>query len=181
MVLNNQVIERLKDKSGLSLDKAKDFTILSASILDETKRYMGVTTIKRLIGYINDCRKTNEYTLNTIAMYLGCKSWNELCNSLRIDSDWNFEDEKVYVSDLEIGKMVSVIYWNREVTFEVVDFKGNKALRVTRVLNSSLKVGDILIIDCLEVGKILEAKEVYRDSLVGNYRTNNELSEINIA
>lgn len=171
MVLNNQIIERLKEKSNLSLDKAKDFTILSASILDETKRYMGVTTIKRLLGYINDCRKTNEYTLNTIAIYLGCKSWNELCSSLRIDSDWNFEDEKVYVSDLEIGKLVSVIYWNREVTFEVIDFKGNKAL----------KVDDILIIDCLEVGKILEAKEVYRDSLVGNYRTNNELSEINIA
>ena len=181
MVLNNQIIDRLKEKSNLSLDKAKDFTVLSASILDETNRYMGVTTIKRLLGYINDCRKTNEYTLNTIAIYLGCKSWNELCNSLRIDSDWIFEDERVYVSDLEIGKLVSVIYWNRKVTFEVVEFKGNKALKVTKVLNSSLKVNDILIIDCLEVGKILEAKEVYRDSLVGNYRTNNELSVINIA
>lgn len=181
MVLNNQIIDRLKEKSNLSLDKAKDFTVLSASILDETNRYMGVTTIKRLLGYINDCRKTNEYTLNTIAIYLGCKSWKELCSSLRIDSDWNFEDERVYVSDLEIGKLVSVIYWNRKVTFEVVEFKGNKALKVTKVLNSSLKVNDILIIDCLEVGKILEAKEVYRDSLVGNYRTNNELSVINIA
>lgn len=181
MVLNNQIIDRLKEKSNLFLDKAKDFTILSASILDETKRSIGVTTIKRLLGYINDCRKTNEYTLNTIAIYLGCKSWNELCSSLRIDSDWNFEDERVYVSDMEIGKLVSVIYWNRKVTFEVVDFKGNKALKVTKVLNSSLKVNDILVIDYLEVGKILEAKEVYRDSLIGNYRTNNELSEINIA
>ena len=181
MVLNNEIIDGLKEKSNLSLDKAKDFTVLSASILEETNRYMGVTTIKRLLGYINDCRKTNEYTLNTIAIYLGCKSWNELCSSLRIDSDWNFEDERVYVSDLEIGKLVSVIYWNRKVTFEVVDFKGNKALKVTKVLNSSLKVNDILVIDYLEVGKILEAKEVYRDSLIGNYRTNNELSEINIA
>ena len=178
MVLNNQIIERLKEKSNLSLDKAKDFTILSASILDETKRYMGVTTIKRLLGYINDCRKTNEYTLNTIAIYLGCKSWIELCSSLRIDSDWNFEDEKVYVKDLETGRQVAVIYWDREVTFEVVDFKETKALKVTKVLNSSLKIGDILMLECLEVGKILEAKEVYRDSLVGNYRTNNELSEI---
>lgn len=181
MILNNQIIERLKEKSNLSLDKAKDFTILSASILDETKRYMGVTTIKRLLGYINDCRKTNEYTLNTIAIYLGCKSWIELCSSLRIDSDWNFEDEKVYVKDLETGKQVTVIYWDREVTFEVVDFKQTKAMKVTKVLNSSLRVGDILMLECLEVGKILEAKEVYRDSLVGNYRTNNELSEIHIA
>lgn len=40
---------------------------------------------------------------------------------------------------------------------------------------------DTLSKKCLEIGKILEAKEIYIDSLVGNYRTNNEPSEINIA
>ena len=43
MVLNNQVIERLKEKSGLSLDKAKDFTILSASILDDVLYWNNLT------------------------------------------------------------------------------------------------------------------------------------------
>lgn len=178
MVFNNEIIERLKEKSALSFDKAKDFSILCAYILEDTKRYIGVTTIKRLLGYVKDSRKTNEYTLNTIAMYLGAKSWDELCNSLRIDSDWNFEDEKVYVEDLKLGEEISVVYWDREVTFNVVEFKQTKALKVTKVQNSSLKVGDILIIDCLELGNILEAKEVYRNGLVGNYRTNNELTEI---
>lgn len=178
MVLNNQIIERLKEKSGLSLDQAKDFAILRDIIFEETKRSMGVTTIKRLLGYIGDSRKTNEYTLNTIALYLGCKSWDDLCCSLRIDSDWNFEDDKVYVKDLEIGKEVTVIYWDREVSFVVVEYDQTKALKVTKVLNSSLKVDDILLLEYLEVGKCLEAKEVYRYGLIGNYRTNNELSEI---
>lgn len=171
----------IKDKSLLSFDKAKDFSILCSSIFEETKRNIGVTTIKRLLGYINDSRKTNEYTLNTIAIYLGYKTWDELCCSLRIDSDWNFMDEKIYVDDLDIGKEVIISYWNREVTFNVIEFQNKKALKVTKVLNSSLKEGDILLIQCLEIGKVLEAKEVYRDNLVGNYRTNSELSEIHIA
>ena len=104
MILNKQIITKIKDKSFLSFDKAKDFTILSSIIFEETKRSIGVTTIKRLLGYIDDSRKTNEYTLNTIAIYLGYKNWNELCCSLRIDSDWNFEDDKVYIDDLEVGK-----------------------------------------------------------------------------
>lgn len=180
MVLNVQIINRLKEKANLSFDKAKDFTILSSVIFEETKRSIGVTTIKRLLGYIDDSRKTNEYTLNTIAIYLGYKNWDELCCSLRIDSDWNFEGDKVYVDDLEVGKEVCISYWDREVVFVVIEYKRMKALKVTKVLNSSLKEGDILLIHCLEIGKILEAKEVYRDNLVGNYRTNRELSEIHI-
>ena len=181
MVLNIQIINRLKEKAHLSFDKSKDFVFLSSSIFDETKRYMGVTTIKRLFGYIKDSRKANEYTLNTIAIYLGCKSWEDLCNSLRIDSDWQFEDDKVYVQDLELGQGLSVIYWDREVSFVVVEHLAKKALKVTKVLNSSLKVGDILMLECLEVGFRVEAKEVYSGSLIGNYRTNNELSEILIS
>lgn len=180
MVLNEQIITKIKDKSLLSFEKAKDFTLLSSSIFEETKRYIGVTTIKRLFGYIDDSRRTNEYTLNTIAIYLGYKDWDELCCSSRIDSDWNFEDDKIYVEDIEVGKEVFISYWDREVTFVVVEYQSQKALKVTKVLNSSLKEGDILLIQCLEIGKILEAKEVHRENLVGNYRTNTELSEIHI-
>lgn len=180
MILNNQILDRLKEKANLSFDKAKDFTILSSSIFEETKRSIGITTIKRLLGYIDDNRKTNAYTLNTIAIYLGYKTWNELCCSLRIDSDWNFEDKKVYIDDLKVGKEVIISYWDRQVSFVVTEFNNQKALKVKKVINSSLKEGDILIIQCLEIGKIIEAKEIYRNNCIGNYRTNNELSEIHI-
>lgn len=74
-----------------------------------------------------------------------------------------------------------ISYLDREVTFVVIEYRSIKALKVTKILNSNLKEGDILLIQYLEIGKILEAKESYRDNLVGNYRTNSELSEIPIA
>ena len=64
MVLNVQIINRLKEKANLSFDKAKDFTILSSVIFEETKRSIGVTTIKRLLGYM---QKTDDiHPLKTV-------------------------------------------------------------------------------------------------------------------
>ena len=180
MVFNNQIIEMLKSRSGLSFDKAKDYELLCDSIFAETDRTIGVTTMKRLLGYISDERKTNEYTLNTIALYLGHKSWDDLSATLRIDSDWNFEDDIYYVDDLTPGMRLKAKYLNRTVVFEVIVFKDGNALKVIDAQNSSLKKNDVLILNQLKKGDILEAKTVYRGSDIGNYRTNGELTEVTI-
>lgn len=180
MVFNNQIIEMLKARAGLSFDKSKDFELLRDDIFTATGRSIGVTTVKRLLGYISDERNTNEYTLNTIAIYLGHQSWGELSWTLRIDSDWNFEDDTYYLDDLDVGVRIRVKYLNRTVDFEVVSFKETKALMVIDALNSSLKKGDVLMVSYLKMGNILEAKTVYRGNNIGNYRTNGELTDISI-
>ncbi|MBR1414728.1 MAG: hypothetical protein IJ570_02560 [Prevotella sp.] len=178
MILNTQIIDLIKSKSGLVFDKAKDYDALCDHMYSSTGRTIGVNTVKRLMGYIVDDRKTNEYTLNTIGIYLGFKSWEELCNSIRIDSDWNFDDETIYVDDLALESKVIVKYLNRTVTFKVIDRMNEKMLLVEDAQNSSLKKGDILEVEHLRKGDCLEAKKVYRDNNVGNYRTNGELKEI---
>ena len=178
MVFSNQIIEMLKERSGLSFDKAKDFEVLCSSIYKNTGRTIGITTMKRLIGYISDERNTNEYTLNTIAIYLGHSSWLEMSSTLRIDSDWNYEDNTYYVDELPINAILKVKYLNRDVSFKVIDYKNRKMLEVVEAKNSSLKAGDILQIEHLKEGEILEAKSVVRGKDVGNYRTNGELTKI---
>ena len=168
----------LKERSGLTFDKAKDFEVLCSSIYKNTGRTIGITTMKRLIGYISDERNTNEYTLNTIAIYLGHSSWLEMSSILRIDSDWNYEDNTYYVDELPINAILNVKYLNRDVSFKVIDYKNRKMLEVVEAKNSSLKAGDILQIEHLKEGEILEAKSVVRGKDVGNYRTNGELTKI---
>ena len=68
MILNSLIIDAIKKKSGLCFDKAKDYDILCDKIFSSTNRTIVVKTIKRLIVYIVDDRKTNENTLNTIAI-----------------------------------------------------------------------------------------------------------------
>ena len=86
MILNDLIIDDIKRKSGLLFDKAGDFGLLSTYVYKETGRTIGVTTLKRLFGYINDSRKTSEYTLNTMALYMGCPSWNAYTSFNKLDS-----------------------------------------------------------------------------------------------
>ena len=73
MTLNNIIIEKIKKRSKLLFDKAGDFDLLSMYVFNETGRTIGVTTLKRLFNYVDDDRKASDYTLNTIAIYLGYK------------------------------------------------------------------------------------------------------------
>lgn len=76
MILSNIVIDDIKSKSGLLFDQAKDFKVLTKLILKITQHSIGITTLERLLGYINDDHRTNSYTLNTIALYFGYSTWN---------------------------------------------------------------------------------------------------------
>lgn len=180
MILNSRIIDSIKNKSGLKFDKAKDFEIFCGMVYSETGRTIGVTTVKRLLGYIEDDRKTIPYTLNTIALYLNHKSWKELCETVRIDSDWDFEDEAIYIHSLDIGDEIEVAYLDRKVSFVVSVNDGTKVLSVKSVENSSLKPGDILFVYKIQKGDIIEAEKVIRGSKTGNYKTNGEVSKITI-
>ena len=181
MILNSKIIEKIKEKSGILFDKSKDFDLFCDAIYQQTGRMIGLTTIKRLMGYISDDRHTSDYTLNTIGIYLGYPSWEALCATLRIDSEWNFENEAFYVEELREGSCIGVKYLNRNVLFEIISYQGSKALRVKESKNSSLKQGDILFVEHLRKGEILEAKKAIRGDSIGNFRTNGEILEIQYA
>ncbi len=181
MILNEQIIKQLKEKSGLLLEQAKDYSVLAGKIFSETGRNIGVTTLKRLLGTVNDSRKTNEYTLNTIALYLGYETWQNFTEANSIDSVWNFsEDETFYIQKLATDTILTVEYLDREVSFVVIQQDGQNVLKVVSAKNSSLQKNDILYIHKISVGKILQADKVIRGEQIGNYKTNGEVHEINI-
>ena len=84
----------------------------------------------------------------------------------------------MYVEDLPLDKVITVKYLNRSVTFKVILFHNKKMLQVLKSVNSSLAKDDVLAVDSLRVGNVLEAKTVYRGEIRGNYRTNGELKEV---
>ena len=180
MTLNNKIIYLLKNVSGLFFDKAEDFSLLGTDILRKTGRSIGVTTLKRLFNYIDDDRKTSDYTLNTIAIYLGYQDWEQCAHAINIDSAWGFDDEAVYIHSLEPGTHIDVAYLNRKVSFVVVLREGRNMLKVEKVENSSLRVGDECDIYRICKGAVLEAEHVYRGERVGNYKTQGEVSSIRL-
>ncbi|MDD3138067.1 MAG: hypothetical protein PHX08_03730 [Lachnospiraceae bacterium] len=178
MILNTDIINRIKELSHLNFEQTKDFETLSHIVTSATGRSMGVTTLKRLMGYIHDERKTNKYTLNTLAIYLGAKSWENYIESNNIDSEWQFNDDTIYVNSLQIGTNLLVKYLDREISLKVYLYEQKKTLLVTSVKNSSLKVDDILFIDQLKKGNQIMASKVVRGKDIGNYKTKGEITDI---
>ena len=133
-----------------------------------------------MLGYIEDDRKTIPYTLNTIAMYLNYKSWEELCLAKRIDSDWDFEDDAIYIQSLEVGDEIEVTYLDRKVSFVVSVIDGTKVLSVKSVENSSLRPGDILYVYKIQQDDVIQAEKAIRGNKTGNYKTNGEVTHISI-
>lgn len=178
MKLNKTTIEEIKQKSGLKFEMVKDFVAFGDMIFKDTGRRLGVTTLKRLLGNIEDERKPILYTLNTIALYLGYSSWQEYNSKKDFDSSYDFNDDSVYISQLHVGTKVRVSYLNRIVTFLVVPHEHIKALKVMTSENSSLKEGDIVILYRLKVGECIEATQVIRGNSIGNYKTKGEVTDI---
>lgn len=178
MIFSNAIIGQLKDKSGLQFDRAADFSTLAALISNTTKHSIGVTTLKRLFGYIEDERETNQSTLNLVARYLGYTSWEEYINTFRIDSVWDVDSNTIWVENLMLGTLITVSYLNRNVSFEVILFDNHRVLKVISANNSSLQAGDVAFIDRIRKGEYLEARKVLRGNNCGSYRTNGEVKKI---
>lgn len=180
MILSLSTITDLRKKSGLRFERAKDFDILSSIIEKETKRHIGITTLKRLFGYITDERSANEYTLNTLALYLGFGSWEEYVKVRHCDSVYNFIDNALYIHKLTIGDIIDVKYLDREIRFSVIEFKGHNALKVENAHNGSLMRDDILLLYKLCKGEMIQAEQLIRGASIGNYKTHGEVSSIKI-
>lgn len=178
MTLSNKIIDDLKAKSGLLLEQAKDLDVLAGDIFSVTNRNIGITTLKRLLGIITDNHKTNQFTLNTLAIYLGYKTWEDYIAATNIDSVWNFDDQAIYVSDLKENSTVSVKYLDRHVSFKVTTYEDSKVLKVVSTENSSLQPDNVVVIHKLCLGEIMQAEGVIRNGVRGNYKTGGELSEI---
>lgn len=180
MILNKDIINAIKAKSGLLFDKVGDFSVLSSLIFKDTGRTIGISTLKRLFNYISDDHRTSEYTLNTVSLYLGYPSWRDYLATNNIDSEWNFNDDSVYIDDMDEKTSIQVKYLDRIVVFDVILLNNHKVLAVKESVNSSLQVDDILVIHKIKKGEILQAEKVIRNGECGNYKTNGEVCSLEI-
>lgn len=183
MIFSIDIIKDLSEKSNLRLERVKDLELLAGDMFEVTGRNIGITTLKRLLGIIKDDRRTNAFTLNTIALYLGYESWEEYTGTKNLDSIWDFEDDAVYIHNLPEGTSVTIRYLDRIVEFEVrLDEELNrKVLAVVSAENSSLRPGDILYVYSIEKGRILQAENLTRGTYTGTFRTTGEIASIDLA
>ncbi len=86
-LLQQDIQSKIKKKRIYGRDCSK----LSQQIFDDTQRQVSSSTLKRFFGLIKSNFKPSKYTLDTLAIYIGFRDWNDYVNG--------YENSKHSVSD----------------------------------------------------------------------------------
>ena len=162
MKFSPYVTDLLKQKSGRDFRLPSDYDYMALDIESITGEHIGINTLKRLLGFINEEREPRTSTLDVIAHYLGFDNW-DILRIYDSQSNSSFESTagEVRVSDLFVGQCIQINYLpDRQL---VIQYIGDSRFRVQRSLNSKLKADDELTITHIVQGYPLLVSEVVRD------------------
>ncbi|MDE7414265.1 MAG: hypothetical protein K2N05_10840 [Muribaculaceae bacterium] len=86
MKVDRNLLEILKEhvaiKFGHNPKTPTDFNLLAQDIYTRTKRTIGVSTLKRIWGYISASHGTSFSSLSHLSRYIGYGDWDSFCSKM---------------------------------------------------------------------------------------------------
>lgn len=163
MIFSPFIQKQLKHKSGVDFQDPSDAAQLALDIETVTGEHVGVNTMKRLLGMIDDEREPRVSTLNIVARYLGYADWAELrLFDNGSNSDFGDDEEGVLVaSSLSEGSRLSISYAPDRVV-SLCHLRDDHFV-VEHSANSKLKEGDEIVVTHFVKGYPLLVGEVVRN------------------
>jgi hypothetical protein len=163
-MLSPVIKSHIEEKLGKEIRYHSDLEYLCAKIEEETKQRIGLNTLKRLFGFINDIREPRLYTLDTIAIYLGYRNWDVYLSSLTQTGNSHFNNlQEINIETLELESVVEFGYEPDRIVR--LQYEGNKIFIVIFSQNSKLSVNDKVEITHFVLHYPLIALDVERDGI----------------
>ena len=169
-MLSKEIIKKIEKKFKCEIKYAGQCDALAQAIFDQTKTTIGVTTLKRLLGFAADERRPHVSTLDVIARYIDYPSFKLLTKDLGEDCDISMYQpvESLDNKGLAVGTQVQITYDPQRLI--LMTYLGDDQFIVNESKNSKLLKGDILEIVQMIIGTPFFCKEVIRDNKsLGNY------------
>lgn len=150
-----------------------DFQELAFDIQSVTGRTIGLSTLKRIWGYVNDQSGTTFTTLSLLCRYIGYNDWDAFCRST---ADNHKSKESAFSSDkiLNTKKLpvdtIIKIELGEAKNCVIIKSGEPDSFTVVEAENIKLIVSDRLIVDCIAIGRPFFASECWRDGRqMGSY------------
>jgi len=153
----------LEAKLGHAIRYPADCARLSIDILNVTGQRLGVTTLKRMLGFVNDVSAPRISTLDIVASYLGYPHFSQLLNDIGDDSDLlPLIDKVLIVSDRQpVGIRLKVSLPCPAHSF-VIEYEGQMEWLVIESSIPSLVPADVLTIPLLVEGQPVSVVSMLR-------------------
>ena len=161
MKFSPYVTTLLKQKSGHDLRLSADCEYLALDIESVTGEHIGVNTLKRLLGFIDDEREPRISTLDIIARYLALSSWDELrIYDDKSNSSFESTSDEIRVQELTVGQQIQISYLpDRQL---IIEYQGNNTFLILSSKNSKLQDDDQMTLTHIVSGYPLLVSEVIR-------------------
>lgn len=119
MIVNKTHLNELKklvEKSAMHpLKTSKDFELLHWQMQERQNSTVGITTLKRLWGYVEGYEETRESTLDVLCRFVGFPDWHtfvaDYCEVEGAGTSRRILTSSLPSETLPVGKLV-VIEWN---------------------------------------------------------------------
>ena len=167
------LLQIVAQTAGFTPRTPTDFVNLASTIESSTGRTIGISTLKRLWGYIKDQTGTTYATLSLLSRYVGYSDWDSFCNfasALVDNADSGFSMESIVESRLlDVGAKVSLSLGNnKHCTIVKTDIPDK--FEIVSSENIKLKAGDTIRVACMAIGRPFYATDCRRgNNPLGNY------------
>ncbi|MCM1139331.1 MAG: hypothetical protein NC453_12245 [Muribaculum sp.] len=163
MPLSKELQKRIEERFGRPVKCSADCESLATCIEVVTKNHIGVTTVKRMFGLVNEAPTPRGTTMDQIAQYLGYKDMKDMARMLGDASDISMfaAVDELDIEHLEPGTLIQISYDPQRLI--VMDYMGDNWFIINESQNCKLQKGDKVRIFQLAKGFELLASEVIRD------------------
>jgi hypothetical protein len=110
-MLDKVVKNKIENVYGHKIRYPRDCDGLAADIFSKSGYRLSSSTIKRLFGFITTTSKPNQYTLDSIAIYLGYESWLQFSNSNTLELEK--QESNLLITKQKKKRFISlkIIFW----------------------------------------------------------------------
>lgn len=150
-------LQELKSKVeasfGRPLRTPADFNELSTLISETNHERLGVSTLKRIWGYVKSDFAPTYSTLSVLSRYAGYRDWHHFCIQLSGAYDSNFSDEGIVVSANLCEGVRIAVEWPIDKSCVLRKIGNPSLFAVMEAENIKLKPGDTCSIEYIAVGE----------------------------
>lgn len=164
----HDVLRKAVEKTcGFTPHVLHQFSELSSTIAASINKNVSDTTLRRFWGYQETEKniRASRYTLDTLAIYAGYKSWDDFCECQNHQTESNsalIYNEYFHASDLEIGTVVRLTWKpNRQMW---VKYLGENMWTIVKSVNGKLSEGYTFYCSTFIKHLPLELTKVSKDS-----------------
>ncbi len=141
IMLSVIIKKEVEKRYGRCIRYPRDVEGLSIEIATVCGERVSASTLKRLFGFVKGTEEPRLSTLDIIALYLGCTTWDKLLEKhSNIENVEQLKIQELCSDKLKVGCKVEFKYEPNKTV--LVKYKGRNNFEVLSSKNSKLQVGD---------------------------------------